>query len=265
MQRPDYIASDVHLGAVPRETEAAFLAFLEHVGAHARSLLLVGDLFDFWFEYGSVVPGKHFRVLAGLAALVDAGIPVTLMGGNHDAWGGRFLREEVGVAFHAGTLRTVLGGRTTLIAHGDGVGRGDVKYRMLKAVLRSRAAVLGFRALHPELGIRLARAVSSTEGKADSDAAARGRAAYIAEWARERLRAEPALRLVVCGHAHVPSIEEVEPGRHYVNSGDWIRHDSYVTIEDGAPPLLHRWPPQAARSNPSTSMRSTSTSGSPRK
>src|SRR5690606_13931689 len=110
MQRPDYIASDVHLGAVPRETEQAFLAFLDHVGAHARTLLLAGDLFDFWFEWGPVVPGKHFRVLSALAELVDAGIPVTLLGGNHDAWGGRFLREEVGVAFHPDPVRLELGG-----------------------------------------------------------------------------------------------------------------------------------------------------------
>ena len=248
MQRPDYIASDVHLGAVPRETETAFLAFLEHAGAHARSLLLVGDLFDFWFEWGPVVPGKHFRVLAALRAVVDAGVPVTLMGGNHDAWGGRFLREEVGVAFHADPVEMELGGRRALIAHGDGVGRGDLKYRMLKAVIRSRPAILGFRILHPELGMRLAGAVSTTENKVESDDRARSRAEYIAEWARERLRADPTLGLVVCGHAHLPTIEEVEPGLYYVNSGDWIRHDSYVTVRPGEAPELHRWARQPARS-----------------
>jgi UDP-2,3-diacylglucosamine hydrolase len=88
MQRPDYIASDQHLGAIPRSKELSFIRFLERVGSDARSLLLVGDLFDFWFEYGPVIPGKHFRVLAALAELVDSGVPVTLMGGNHDAWGG---------------------------------------------------------------------------------------------------------------------------------------------------------------------------------
>ncbi|HEX7117651.1 MAG TPA: UDP-2,3-diacylglucosamine diphosphatase [Longimicrobiales bacterium] len=248
MRRTDYIASDVHLGAVPRETETAFIAFLEHAGAHARSLLLVGDLFDFWFEYGPVVPGRHFRVLAALRDLVDAGLPVTLMGGNHDAWGGRFLREEVGVAFHPDPVYLELGGRRALVAHGDGVGRGDLKYRALKAVLRSRAAILAFRLLHPELGVRLARAVSSTEHKADGDDAARGRAAYIAEWARSRLREEPELGLVVCGHAHLPAVEEFEPGRYYVNAGDWLRHDSYITVSPGEAPALHRWERQAARS-----------------
>lgn len=242
MRDTDYITSDIHLGAVPWERERAFIMFLEHVGAHARSLLLVGDLFDFWFEYGDVVPGKHFRVLAALSELVESGIPVTLMGGNHDAWGGRFLREEVGVAFHPDSLRMEIGGRRALVAHGDGVGRGDWSYRMLKAVLRNRVMVAGFRALHPELGMRLARRVSSTEGKITSDEGAAGRARYIEEWARSVLRAEAELELVICGHSHVPVVAEVEAGRYYLNSGDWITHNSYITIRPDHPPELHSWP-----------------------
>src|SRR5690625_1831991 len=125
MDGADIIASDQHLGAVPRSKERSFIDFLEEVGARARSLLLVGDLFDFWFEYGPVIHGRHFRVLTALADLVDAGVPVTLMGGNHDAWGGEFLREEGGVAFYPDTLRTAIGGRGDLVAHGTGgVSRG---------------------------------------------------------------------------------------------------------------------------------------------
>ncbi len=241
MQRPDYIASDQHLGAVPRSKERLFIRFLERVGADGRSLLLVGDLFDFWFEYGQVIPGKSFRVLGALAALIDAGVPVTLMGGNHDAWGGRFLREEVGVAFYPDRFRTEIGGRSALVAHGDGVGRGDLKYRILKAVLRSRVTIGAFRVLHPEVGMRIAGAVSTTEGKIESDVAAQGRARFIEEWARARLAAEPELELVICGHSHVPAVVEVEPGRYYLNAGDWIRHDTYITVQPGAAPMLHRW------------------------
>lgn len=241
MQRPDFIASDQHLGAVPRSKELAFIDFLEHVGAEGRSLLLVGDLFDFWFEYGPVIAGKHFRVLAALAELVDAGVPVTLMGGNHDAWGGRFLREEVGVTFCPDQLRTEVGGRSALVAHGDGLGRGDLKYRLLRKLLRSRPVVAAFRALHPELGLRLAAGVSTTEGKMNDDSSAHGRARFIEEWARSRLAEEPGLELVICGHSHLPMIVEVAPGRYYLNAGDWIRHDTYITIQPGSPPLLHRW------------------------
>lgn len=238
--KPDYIASDVHLGAVPQDTERAFRAFLRHVATHARSLLIPGDLFDFWFEWGGIIVGHHFRVLAALADVVDAGVPVTLVGGNHDAWGGEFLRDEVGVSFHDGPIRCRLGGREALVAHGDGVGRGDLKYRALKAVLRSTPARAAFRVLHPELGHGLAERVSGTELKADKDVLA-GRAAYIREWATETLRAESGLQLVVCGHAHVPEITEVEPGRYYVNAGDWVRSRSYVVIADDAAPELRRW------------------------
>jgi UDP-2,3-diacylglucosamine hydrolase len=240
MRKPDYIVSDLHLGAVPDVTERAFVRFLEHVGREAAGLLIAGDLFDFWFEYGEVIPGRHFRALAAISALVDAGIPVTMAGGNHDAWGGRFLREHVGMVFHTEPFRMQLGGRSALVAHGDGLGRGDLKYRALKTVIRSRAAIGAFRALHPELGLRLARAVSTTEAKADADLAAEGRAAFLQRWAAEQLERDRTIELVVCGHSHLPVLHEHEPGRWYVNSGDWITHWTYFTV--GAEgPRLHHW------------------------
>lgn len=241
MPTPTYITSDVHLGGVPDTTERAFLAFLEHVGANGSRLVIPGDLFDFWFEYGDVIPGEHFRVLAGLAALVDAGIPVLVTGGNHDAWGGSFLEEHVGVTFEPGHVRTELAGRPALLAHGDGLGKGDIKYRMLKRVLRSRAAMMGFRALHPELGLRLARRVSTTEAKGHVDAGQVGRAQFIESWARDRLAEQPDLAYVVCGHSHLPAVEEVEPGRYYLNAGDWISHWTYITIGDDGVPQLKEW------------------------
>lgn len=239
--KPVYITSDVHLGAVPKATERAFLSFLEHVGAEGSRLIVPGDLFDFWFEYGDVIPGEHFRVLAALAALVDAGVPVLVTGGNHDAWGGAFLEEHVGVTFHAGHVETEVAGRRALLAHGDGLGKGDLKYRALKRLLRSRPAIAGFRALHPELGLRLARRVSSTEAKADTDAGKVGRARFIEGWARETLRARPELSYVVCGHAHLPAVEEVEPGRYYLNAGDWLSHWTYITVGDEDGPRLESW------------------------
>jgi UDP-2,3-diacylglucosamine hydrolase len=242
MPRPDFIASDIHLGAVPRETERAFLSFLDHVAENGSTLLLAGDLFDFWFEYGSVIPGRHFRVLAKLAELIEAGIPVTLAGGNHDAWGGRFLREDVGITFHDRPFVTSFAGRPALVAHGDGVGRGDLRYRALKAVLRSRAAIFGFRALHPELGMKLAAAVSSTDAREESDEGARGRSRYIESWASARLAEDRTLGWVVCGHAHLPVVREFEGGRFYLNAGDWIRHYTYITISPEGQPALHHWP-----------------------
>ena len=237
---PVYIASDIHLGAVPVDTERRFVDFLDHVAGDASRLIVNGDLFDFWFEWGDVVPGRHFRTVAGLARVVEAGVPVYLVGGNHDAWGGRFLRDDVGLQLIDGVWRTELAGAPALIAHGDGLGAGDIKYRMLKATIRSRAAVWGFRAMHPELGMRLARAVSSTETKGHSESAAEGRARFLRAWGSAQLREDPTLRYVVCGHAHVPDTIEVEPGRWYLNAGDWIRHSTYLTI-DASGAVLRVW------------------------
>jgi UDP-2,3-diacylglucosamine hydrolase len=244
MPKPEFITSDVHLGAVPSGTERGFLEFLEHVGAEGRRLLVVGDLFDFWFEYGEIIPGRHFRVLAALAELVDAGVEVLLTGGNHDAWGGRFLKEHVGVEFHAERVRTEIAGRPALVAHGDGLGRGDVRYRILKSLIRSRPVVAAFRALHPELGLRIAHRASSTESKAGPkpDLGAVSRARFIEQWARECLASEPALAWVVCGHAHLPAVVEVAPGRYYLNGGDWLEHWSYITVTAETGATLHHWP-----------------------
>lgn len=241
MAKPHFIASDIHLGAVPPTTERAFLRFLEHVGAEGSALLLAGDLFDFWFEYGEIVHGRHFRVLAALAGLVEAGVPVTLAGGNHDAWGGAFLRDHVGVAFHREPFRTTIAGRSALVAHGDGLGAGDFKYRTLKRFLRSPITVGAFRALHPELGLRVARAVSGTEVHA-AHGDSKGRAAFLAGWARARLDEDAALQLVVCGHAHEPTRLEVAPGRWYLNAGDWLDTFTYLRLAEGEEPELLHWP-----------------------
>lgn len=252
MAKAEFIVSDVHLGAVPDGTERALVRFLEHVGEEGSQLLIAGDLFDFWFEYGTVIPGRHFRTLAALARLVESGIPVTMAGGNHDAWGGRFLRDEVGVGFRVDPFRMQLGGRTALVAHGDGLGKGDLKYRLLKAVIRSRGAIWGFRALHPELGLRLAQRVSSTEAKPEEELVLEGRSAFLEAWAREQLAADASLSWVVCGHSHLPVLAEVEPGRYYVNAGDWLTHFTYVRIAEGVPTLEH-WTDQSVRSSTSSS------------
>ncbi|HEX8673287.1 MAG TPA: UDP-2,3-diacylglucosamine diphosphatase [Longimicrobium sp.] len=241
--KPAYIVSDIHLGAVPRETERAFRRFLDHAAEHAGSLLINGDLFDFWFEYKSVILREHFRVVAKLADVVEAGVPVSFVGGNHDAWAGSFLRDEVGVTLLDGPVEMELGGRRALVAHGDGVGRGDYKYRALRKVIRHPASIAAFRRLHPDTGRRIAGMASSTEHKAGSgDQAARGRAAFIRGWAEEQLALMPHVELVVAGHAHVPEVVEVAPGRFYANSGDWIRSYTYLVLPvAGGAPEVRGW------------------------
>ncbi|MDB4947637.1 MAG: Calcineurin-like phosphoesterase superfamily domain protein [Gemmatimonadetes bacterium] len=242
--KPVYVVSDTHLGAVPPATERAFRGFLAHVREHASELLINGDLFDFWFEYRSVILREHFRVVAALADVVEAGVPVTFVGGNHDAWAGSFLRDEVGIRVIDGPVRMELGGRRTLVAHGDGVGAGDLRYRMLKAVIRSRVSIRAFRALHPDLGRRIANVASTTEHKAGTgDVRAKNRADFIEAWGVREMEADASLDLVLTGHAHVPLVREVAPGRFYANSGDWIRSYTYLVLPpEGGAPEMRIWP-----------------------
>ncbi len=240
--KPVFMVSDVHLGAVPPATEAAFRRWLLHVKESASGLVVNGDLFDFWFEYRSVVPGEHVRVLALLAELVDAGVPVVLMGGNHDWWGGDFLRTRIGVEFHQDPLRLRLAGRRVLLAHGDGLGRGDLGYRLVRLVLRGRATRLLFRWLHPDVGAWVARRVSGTRRQLEgAGEPSEGRAAFLAGWAASRLAEDPSLEIVALGHCHMPAVHEAAPGRYYVNSGDWVAHRSYVVVSESGAPELREW------------------------
>jgi UDP-2,3-diacylglucosamine hydrolase len=240
------VTSDVHLGAVPRETEQAFLKWLEHVAANGSSLILAGDLFDFWFEYQRVILSAHFRVLSALAALADSGLPITLVGGNHDWWGGSFLRD-IGLDFRPDGAVLDVAGHKALIAHGDGLGRGDLGYRALRRVLRSRITRWAFRWVHPDVGAWIADAVSDTDAQGPPRSQRQLRiAAALEQWALQHLSAHAELSLVILGHAHLPSICEAGAGRYYVNSGDWVHHRSYVILEEKCAPRLERWGSTAA-------------------
>lgn len=240
---PVFLVSDVHLGAVPPRTEEAFRRWLLHVKASGSRLIINGDLFDFWFEYGSVIFSEHVRVLALLADLIESGIPVLIMGGNHDWWGGDFLRESIGVDFHREPVRIRVKGRSVLLAHGDGIGSGDPGYRILRLVLRSRLTRRLFRWLHPDLGVRIADRVSGTRAHVASGQGpgSDGRSKFLSAWATEQLEGDASLDIVALGHGHLPAVTEVAPGRFYVNSGDWVVHRSYVTIDDSGRPALHEW------------------------
>lgn len=234
-----YIASDVHLGAIPPERTREFHRWLRRAGSEAGTIVINGDLFDFWFEYRHVIPRGHSRTLALLSELVDSGVEVHLTGGNHDWWGGAVLEDEVGVHFHRDPVELDLAGRRVLVAHGDGLGPGDVGYKALKAVIRSRPFVWAFRWLHPDIGGRVAGGVSFTEGRvAEATAHEQARSDVLEQWATEQLLDREDLGMVTLGHTHIPRQVEVAPGRWYVNSGDWVHHQSWVALTPGDDPRL---------------------------
>jgi len=234
------IVSDAHLGAAPAAHEQAFHDFLAFAGAATNDLVINGDLFDFWFEYRTVILSRHFGTLRRLADIVDGGTRIRLVGGNHDSWGGAFLREEIGIELIDGPVVTEIGGRSTYLAHGDGLGEGDLGYRVLKAVVRSGPARLLFREIHPDWSAGLVRRVSRTESRHDRPEAGRTRAAALEAHAREVLETHAAIDLVALGHCHIPALLEIAPGRHYLNTGDWLHHCTWASVgPDGVE--LHTW------------------------
>ena len=220
------------VGATAPSHERAFLSFLEEAHRWGDDLLINGDLFDFWFEYRQVVPRGYLAALSRLGGLVEGGMSIRFLGGNHDAWGGSFLRDEVGIEVLDGPITLDVGGRRTYVAHGDGMGGRDWGYRALKWATRSRWGRGMFRRIHPDLGVPLARRASATETKgAGGPAAEGGRADRLAVLAREVLDERADVALVIFGHSHRPELTEMEPGRFYLNPGDWIHHNSFAVVD----------------------------------
>ncbi|HJU89431.1 MAG TPA: UDP-2,3-diacylglucosamine diphosphatase [Gemmatimonadaceae bacterium] len=239
LSSPCYVISDTHLGIGDddRERERDLVTFLRHLDGRAASLLINGDLFDFWFEWRSVIPRGHFRTLAALADLKDSGLDILMVAGNHDCWGGDVLTREVGVRFVEGPITETLSGWRTHIAHGDGLRLvEDKKYRMLRRVLRHPASIRAFRLLHPDWGSSLARGSSD----ASRTYRARDEGAGLRAVAMRYLEEHPDLDLVLYGHSHVAALERSPTGAVYANAGSWLDDRAFLRI---TPDIieLRRW------------------------
>jgi UDP-2,3-diacylglucosamine hydrolase len=223
---PCHVISDVHLGHAPEAVEQSLLRFLRALPGHTGSLLINGDLFEFWFEWKHVVPRSGVRVLAALMDLRDAGIPMTMIAGNHDCWGGDVLREA-GIDFRFGPLVGDVGGWRAHVEHGDGLReREDKGYRLLRRVLRNRAAIRAFGSLHPDFASRLAMGSSSTSRTYQAQDRGNG----LRSVATATLAADPSLELVIFGHSHVATLERVASGGVYANAGSWLDAPTYLAI-----------------------------------
>lgn len=230
------IVSDAHLGpSTPPETFLRFLAGVPDLGGH---LVVNGDLFDFWFEYGTVIPRRAFPVLSALAALTRAGIRLTVTGGNHDRWGGAFWRDELGAAFHPERARLELAGWRCVVLHGDGMNETHRAARVMHAVTRWPATAAAFRWLHPDLGLRLVDALSGRLARRTRDGAVLDRAAAAqAAWARGFLAREPEVDVLVMGHTHRAVLEPIAPSRWYLNPGAWCEGMGYAMLTEDGPVL----------------------------
>ena len=226
-----FFISDVHLGAGTAEQETRkekqLLNFLKHVEENGKSLFIVGDLFDFWFEYRSVIPRRFFQVLYALRRLVLNGITVEYLMGNHDFWLDRFFSDQLGIPVHTDSTVLNANGRKIYIAHGDGLAKKDHGYRFLKKVLRYPLNIKLYRLLHPDFGFALAGWCSKLSR--DNRVFNEENSDYI-QFARDLFT--QGYDDVILGHTHCP-LEIIQDNKKFINIGDWITHYSYGKLEKG--------------------------------
>jgi UDP-2,3-diacylglucosamine hydrolase len=229
--KPVVFVSDAHLGAASGrpDREARLVELVRSLRGSAAALFLMGDLFDFWFEYRHAVPKGTFRIARALADLVDSGVPTIFFGGNHDFWIGSYLRDEVGLSVSQEPAVVRLQGRLVYLAHGDGLGPGDSGYKVLKRILRAPWAIAAYRAIHPDLAIPLARRVSGYSHK-HTEARERVLGRILRGVVTPRLRGE--VTAMVMGHVHEPA-HLCGDGRDFVLLGDWMDQMTHARLEGG--------------------------------
>lgn len=238
---PCYVFSDAHLGFASRAVEDRAVAFLRYLRDHAGSVVINGDLFEFWFEWRSVIPRESFRVLAALAELTERNIPVLMIAGNHDCWGGEVLQQDVGLHYTLGPWTGDVAGWRTRVEHGDGLRpQADRRYRALRTVLRNKLAIRAFRWLHPDVATRLATGSSH----ASRTYAARDEGRGLRDAADRTLQTHRDLDLLIFGHSHVATLERLA-GRVYANCGAWLDAPTYLYITPERV-ALRRWSPASS-------------------
>ena len=228
-----YFASDQHLGApTPKASllrEKKFVAWLDTIKEDAGTIFLLGDLFDFWFEYKTVVPKGFVRVLGKLAELKDAGIDIYFFVGNHDLWMRDYFQKELNIPVFHKPQEFDINGKIFLIGHGDGLGPNDHGYKRMKKVFTFPFFKWLFRWLHPDIGVRLGHyfSVKNKLISGDEDARFLGdENEWLAQYCRRKLT-EKHYDFFVFGHRHLPLEIELNNNSTYINLGDWIQYFTY--------------------------------------
>jgi len=234
-----YFISDVHLGMSrgksERVKEKRLLSFLEHVATSAQRIFIVGDLFDFWFEYRTVIPRGYTRVLCALDRLNELGVELHYIAGNHDFWIKDYLTEELNIQVHFNPLEYTIDGKRFYINHGDGIAKKDVGYRLLKRIFRNPVNIFLYSLLHPDIGVPFARWISSISRKHTANVVIDD-SEYI-QLAIEKFQV--GFDVCIFGHLHHPNMQFIGE-KIYINLGDWIEHFTYATY-DGRNIELLKW------------------------
>ncbi|HIG90156.1 MAG TPA: UDP-2,3-diacylglucosamine diphosphatase [Flavobacteriaceae bacterium] len=240
-----YFASDNHLGAPNLEEslvrEKKFVSWLDTIKKDAEAVFLVGDIFDFWFEYNEVVPKGFTRTLGKLAEISDAGVPIHYFAGNHDMWLIDYFQKELNLTVHNKPKIFTINDKKFFVGHGDGLGPGDKSFKIMKKIFKNPFFNWCFRCVHPDLGIKLGKYLSNKNRLKSSleDLNFNGNEnEWLTKYCKEKLKNEH-YDYFIFGHRHIPLEIELSPNSTYINLGDWITHFSYAVF-DGHQVLLDK-------------------------
>jgi UDP-2,3-diacylglucosamine hydrolase len=232
-----YFASDNHLGAPTNEAsrprEKKFVAWLDDIKHDAAAIFLMGDLFDFWFEYKTVVPKGFTRTLGKLAEISDSGIPIHYFVGNHDLWMNGYFEEELGIPVYHKPEEFTFNDTSVFIGHGDGLGPGDKGYKRMKKVFTSPFFEWLFKWMHPDIGIKIGQymSVKNKMISGDDDAKFLGEDnEWLAVYCKRKLE-DKHRDYFVFGHRHLPLEIDLNEKSKYINLGDWIQYYTYGVFD----------------------------------
>jgi UDP-2,3-diacylglucosamine hydrolase len=232
-----YFASDNHLGAPTKDASAPrekkFVAWLDDIKQDAAAVFLLGDLFDFWFEYKTVIPKGFTRTLGKLAEISDSGIPVYFFVGNHDLWMDDYFKTELNIPVYHQPEEFMLNNKTFFIGHGDGLGPADKGYKRMKKVFTHPFFKWLFRWVHPDVGMRIAQYLSVKNKliSGDEDAKFLGEEnEWLAQYSQKKLE-EKHRDFFIFGHRHLPLEIELNTTSKYINLGDWIGYYTYGVFD----------------------------------
>lgn len=232
-----YFLSDFHLGApnaaASRQREKKIVHFLNEIKEQTAVLFIVGDLFDFWYEYKKVVPRGYVRLLGKLAEFTDAGIPVHFFVGNHDMWMHDYFQTELGIPVYFEPKEFQFNHKTFYIGHGDGLGPGDAGYKAMKKVFRNPICQALFGLVPPRIGIGLADYLSrrSRAATGTSEEQFLGEAReWLLTYCNEMLQHKK-IDYFIFGHRHLPIDYRLSNESRYINLGDWITFFTYAFFD----------------------------------
>lgn len=231
-----YFASDLHLGVPNRKKslvrEKLFVQWLDEIKNDAETIYLLGDIFDFWFEYKKAVPKGYVRLLGKLAEISDLGIPIHIFTGNHDMWLFDYLEDEINAHIHREPIEISLKGKRFFIGHGDGLGPGDNGYKIIKKIFKNKLCQWLFEKIHPNLGISIAQYWSkkSRIANGENDENFHDEKEWLIQFCKEKMKTID-VDFFIFGHRHLPLEVNLGNKTTYINLGEWVNYNSYAVFD----------------------------------